>query len=31
VTVDPSYRIDMDLTDQQWTIVEPLFRRVAAA
>jgi hypothetical protein len=25
VTVDPSYRTGMDLTDQQWTIIEPLF------
>ena len=30
VTVDPSYRTGMDLTDQQWTIIEPLFRRKAA-
>jgi len=25
VTVDPSYRTGMDLTDQQWTIIEPVF------
>jgi hypothetical protein len=25
VTVDPSYRTGMDLTDPQWTIIEPLF------
>jgi hypothetical protein len=23
--VDPSYRTGMDLTDQQWTIIEPFF------
>jgi hypothetical protein len=25
VTVDPSDRTGMDMTDQQWTIIEPLF------